>query len=204
MLPGFSEDGEGVLWYKGRICVPNVMELKEKILREAHESAYSIHHRGNKMSMISRPLIAGMVWKETLLSMLPFVTLVSESKPSINDLLDDCSRCKCPSGSGKRLPQTLSWVCQELSRAMIPFGWSWIDWLRLLTLYLSRPPLWAATSRVVYVKDSLFAWSAEENCVWHRDIIYFEVLGEVAWNLGYPIVLQFCLSPSDRWSDWKS
>jgi hypothetical protein len=46
---GFSEDDEGVFWYKGRICVPNVKELKDKILREAHESAYSIHHRGNKM-----------------------------------------------------------------------------------------------------------------------------------------------------------
>jgi hypothetical protein len=41
--PGFSEDEEGVLWYKGRICVPNVKELKDKILHEAHESAYSIH-----------------------------------------------------------------------------------------------------------------------------------------------------------------
>jgi hypothetical protein len=48
-LPGFSEDGEGVLWYKGRICVPNVKELKGKILCEAHESAYSIHPVGNKM-----------------------------------------------------------------------------------------------------------------------------------------------------------
>jgi hypothetical protein len=47
--PGFSEDDEGVLWYKGRICVPNIKELKAKILREAHESAYSIHPRGNKM-----------------------------------------------------------------------------------------------------------------------------------------------------------
>jgi hypothetical protein len=46
---GFSEDDEGVLWYKGRICVPNIKELKDKILREAHESAYSIHPRGNKM-----------------------------------------------------------------------------------------------------------------------------------------------------------
>jgi hypothetical protein len=46
---GFSEDDEGVFWYKGRICVPNVKELKDKILREAHESAYSIHHIGNKM-----------------------------------------------------------------------------------------------------------------------------------------------------------
>jgi hypothetical protein len=47
--PSFSEDDEGVLWYKGRICVPNVKELKEKILHEAHESAYSIHPGGNKM-----------------------------------------------------------------------------------------------------------------------------------------------------------
>jgi hypothetical protein len=47
--PGFSEDDEGVLWYKGRICVPNVKELKAKKLREAHESAYSMHPRGNKM-----------------------------------------------------------------------------------------------------------------------------------------------------------
>jgi hypothetical protein len=46
---GFSKDDEGVLWYKGRICVPNVKELKDKILYEAHESAYSIHPRGNKM-----------------------------------------------------------------------------------------------------------------------------------------------------------
>jgi hypothetical protein len=47
--PDFLEDEEGMLWYKGRICVPNVKELKDKILREAHESAYSIHPRGHKM-----------------------------------------------------------------------------------------------------------------------------------------------------------
>jgi hypothetical protein len=47
--PGFSEDEDGVLWYKWRICVPSIKELKEKILCEAHESAYSIHPGGNKM-----------------------------------------------------------------------------------------------------------------------------------------------------------
>jgi hypothetical protein len=46
---GVSEDDEGVLWYKERICAPNVKELKDKILREAYESAYSIHSGGNKM-----------------------------------------------------------------------------------------------------------------------------------------------------------
>jgi hypothetical protein len=47
--PGFSEDEEGVLWYKGRICVTNVKDLKDKILREVHKSAYSIHPGRNKM-----------------------------------------------------------------------------------------------------------------------------------------------------------
>jgi hypothetical protein len=47
--PTFLEDEEGVLWYKGRICVPNIKELKDKMLHEAHESTYSIHLGGNKM-----------------------------------------------------------------------------------------------------------------------------------------------------------
>jgi hypothetical protein len=46
---GFSEDDEGVLWYKGRICVPDVKELKDKIPRGTRESAYSIYPGGNKM-----------------------------------------------------------------------------------------------------------------------------------------------------------
>jgi hypothetical protein len=47
--PVFLEDEEGVLWYKGRICMPNIKELKDKILHEAHKSTYSIHPGGNKM-----------------------------------------------------------------------------------------------------------------------------------------------------------
>jgi hypothetical protein len=47
--PRLTENDQGVLWYKGRIYVPNVKELKDKVLREAHESAYSIHPGGNKM-----------------------------------------------------------------------------------------------------------------------------------------------------------
>jgi hypothetical protein len=58
--PGFSEDEEGVLWYKGRICVPNIKKLNNKILREAHEFAYSIHLGGIRCTTISKPLIGGM------------------------------------------------------------------------------------------------------------------------------------------------
>jgi hypothetical protein len=40
--------------------VPNIKELTGKILREGHESAYSIHLGGIRCTMISRPLIGGM------------------------------------------------------------------------------------------------------------------------------------------------
>jgi hypothetical protein len=43
------EDDQGELWYKERIYVSNVKELKDKILCEAHESAYSTHPGRNKM-----------------------------------------------------------------------------------------------------------------------------------------------------------
>ena len=47
--PKFSADDEGVLWFDGRLCVPNVEELKLTILKEAHDTPYSIHTGGTKM-----------------------------------------------------------------------------------------------------------------------------------------------------------
>jgi hypothetical protein len=38
-----------MLWYNGRLCVPNIEELKQCILKEAHDTPYSIHPGGTKM-----------------------------------------------------------------------------------------------------------------------------------------------------------
>ncbi|KAK1627798.1 hypothetical protein QYE76_002113 [Lolium multiflorum] len=46
---GFTMDDEGVLWYNGRLCVPSDSELKQVILKEAHDTLYSIHPGGTKM-----------------------------------------------------------------------------------------------------------------------------------------------------------
>jgi hypothetical protein len=35
----FREDVEGVVWFKDRLCVPNVQSIRELILKEAHELA---------------------------------------------------------------------------------------------------------------------------------------------------------------------
>jgi hypothetical protein len=45
----FSEDSQGTLWLGKQICVPNLKHLKELILRESHDSAYSIHPGSTKM-----------------------------------------------------------------------------------------------------------------------------------------------------------
>jgi hypothetical protein len=47
--PRFSIDEQGTLWYKKRLCVPKAKEIRELILREAHDSAYSIHPGSTKM-----------------------------------------------------------------------------------------------------------------------------------------------------------
>ncbi|XP_071681024.1 uncharacterized protein [Lolium perenne] len=39
--PGFIEDEEGVLWYNGRLCVPADSELKQVIMKEAHDTLES-------------------------------------------------------------------------------------------------------------------------------------------------------------------
>jgi len=45
----FREDAEGVVWFKDRLCVPDIKSIGELILKEAHETAYSIHPGSEKM-----------------------------------------------------------------------------------------------------------------------------------------------------------
>ena len=39
------------LWFQDHICVPDVTEIRDVILREAHETPYSIHPGSTKMYM---------------------------------------------------------------------------------------------------------------------------------------------------------
>jgi hypothetical protein len=47
--PNFTEDEQGTIWFKNRICVSEIDNLRETILKEAHDLAYSIHSRSTKM-----------------------------------------------------------------------------------------------------------------------------------------------------------
>jgi hypothetical protein len=45
----FREDAEGVIRFKDKLCVPGIKSIREQILKEAHETAYSIHPGSEKM-----------------------------------------------------------------------------------------------------------------------------------------------------------
>jgi hypothetical protein len=57
-LPDLRTDDQGVLWFKHRLCVPKG-EAREVLLKEAHDSAYSIHPGTTKMYWTSRPDTGG-------------------------------------------------------------------------------------------------------------------------------------------------
>ena len=46
--PGFSVENK-VLKFQNRLCVPNISNLKKRILDEAHKSMFTMHPCNNKM-----------------------------------------------------------------------------------------------------------------------------------------------------------
>ena len=45
----FEEKGDGVLYYKDRVCVPDGNDLRKAILEEAHNGSFAIHPSSTKM-----------------------------------------------------------------------------------------------------------------------------------------------------------
>ncbi|KAL5565156.1 hypothetical protein UlMin_028320 [Ulmus minor] len=45
----FSISTDGILHFKGRLCIPNDAQLKEQLLSEAHTTPYSVHPSATKM-----------------------------------------------------------------------------------------------------------------------------------------------------------
>ena len=46
---GWAIHMDGSIWFRGRIVVPQLAELREEILREFHYSHFAVHLSGTKM-----------------------------------------------------------------------------------------------------------------------------------------------------------
>jgi hypothetical protein len=105
---GFSVDEQGTLWYKKRLCVLEAKEIRELILCEAHDSAYSIHPGSTKMY---HDLKSRYWWYEMKRDIAEYVALC-----------DNCQRvkaeCQRPAGllQPLKIPQ---WKWEEISMHFI-------------------------------------------------------------------------------------
>lgn len=52
---GYTKASDGGLLYQGRLCVPTVEELRNEILKEAHNSPFAMHPGGTKMYQDIKP-----------------------------------------------------------------------------------------------------------------------------------------------------
>jgi hypothetical protein len=98
------EDAEGVVWFKDRLCVPEIKSIRELILKEAHETTYSIHPGSKKMY---QDLKKWFWWYGMKREIEEYVTVVRGLKQNIRGLQVCCSRCRSLSGNGMRLGWTL-------------------------------------------------------------------------------------------------
>ncbi|WVZ76829.1 hypothetical protein U9M48_024758 [Paspalum notatum var. saurae] len=57
----FTLDDQGVLWFKNRLVVPKDMELRKRILDEAHMSMFTMHPGGNKMYQDLKRSFGGLI-----------------------------------------------------------------------------------------------------------------------------------------------
>jgi len=56
----FSQEADGVLRYLGRLCVPNVDELRNPILKESHISRFTFTQEPPRCIVICEKSIGGM------------------------------------------------------------------------------------------------------------------------------------------------
>ena len=55
----FCISQDGMLTMKGRVCVPDVEDLRKMIMEEAHCSAYAMHPVVQKCIVLSRKITGG-------------------------------------------------------------------------------------------------------------------------------------------------
>jgi hypothetical protein len=100
-------DGQGTVWLKERICVPQNKALLEQIMREAHDSRYSIHPGSTKY----KDLKTRYWWKDMRRDRAHYVAYCdtcSKVKSSTRNPQVCLNLCKFLFGSGRTSPWT-SW-----------------------------------------------------------------------------------------------
>jgi hypothetical protein len=100
-LPDLRTDEQGVLWFKNRLCVPKG-EAREVLLKESHNSAYSIHPGTTKMYL---DLKTRYWWRGMKKEIAQYVTrcdICQRTKVEHKNLQAYCNPSRYLNGSGKK------------------------------------------------------------------------------------------------------
>ncbi|WMV30105.1 hypothetical protein MTR67_023490 [Solanum verrucosum] len=107
-VEAFSQGGDRVLRYPGRLCVSDVDGLREKILEEAHGSRYSIHLGATNMYRDLREIYWWNGMKKDIVEFVAKCTNCQQVKVEQQRPEAFCKKYQFPLGSGNRVRQ---WPC---------------------------------------------------------------------------------------------
>ncbi|XP_049372615.1 uncharacterized protein LOC125837564 [Solanum verrucosum] len=110
----FEQGGDGVLRYQGRLCVPRVDELQERIMEEAHSSRYFIHPGSTKMYRDLREVY----WWNSM-------------KKGIVEFVAKCPNCQQVKTDGQA-ESTIQTLEDMLRECVIDFKGNWDNHLPLI------------------------------------------------------------------------
>jgi hypothetical protein len=96
-----------VIWFKDRLCVPDIKSIRELILKEAHETAYSIHHGSEKIYQYLKKIFWWYGMKREIAEYVARCDSCQRIKQNIRGLQVCCSCCRFLSGNGMKLGWTL-------------------------------------------------------------------------------------------------
>jgi hypothetical protein len=97
------EDEQGTVWFKDMICVPDIESLRETILKEAHNSDYSIHPGSTKMYQDLKQKYCWYGLKRDVAAHVIMCDVCQRLRQNTKDKMDYYTHLRYPSGSGKRL-----------------------------------------------------------------------------------------------------
>jgi hypothetical protein len=175
----FTEDEQGIVWFKKRFCVPDIEHLHQLILREAHDLAYSIDPRSTKMY---QDLKEKYWWYGLKRDVATYVALC-----------DVCQRVKAEYQRPAGLLQPLKvpeWKWEEINMDFIvglprtrdgyDSIWVIVDRLTKVAHFIPvRQLTRELVSRIIHVEDYLSAWSTEEDRIRPRNPIYLALLEKI-------------------------
>jgi hypothetical protein len=121
------EDEQGTVWFKGRICVPDIESLRETILKEAHDSDHSIHTGSTKMYLDLKRKYWWYGLKRDVAAHVAMCDVCQRVKVEHQRLTGLLHPLKIPEWNGKGLVRTSLLDCLASRKDMVLYGLWWID-----------------------------------------------------------------------------